>query len=79
MYCEHFQPGFWHLRTAESKDQGGEQGGATWVCGGTDVEASGLCCGLSSLVKLNDFLFILKAAGLAIGICGDAGVRANAH
>ena len=30
--------------------------------------ASGLCCGLSSL-----------AAGLAIGICGDAGVRANAH
>ena len=29
--------------------------------------ASGLCCGLSSL-----------AAGLAIGIVGDAGVRANA-
>ena len=30
--------------------------------------ASGLCCGLSSL-----------AAGLAIGIVGDAGVRANAQ
>ena len=30
--------------------------------------ASGLCCGLSSL-----------AAGLAIGIAGDAGVRANAQ
>ena len=30
--------------------------------------ASGLCCGLSSL-----------AAGLSIGITGDAGVRANAH
>ena len=30
--------------------------------------AAGLCCGLSSL-----------AAGLAIGITGDAGVRANAH
>lgn len=29
--------------------------------------ASGLCCGLSSL-----------AAGLAIGVAGDAGVRANA-
>ena len=29
--------------------------------------SSGLCCGLSSL-----------AAGLAIGIVGDAGVRANA-
>ena len=29
--------------------------------------AAGLCCGLSSL-----------AAGLAIGIAGDAGVRANA-
>merc|ERR1712167_263917 len=29
--------------------------------------ASGLCCGFSSL-----------AAGLAIGIVGDAGVRANA-
>ena len=29
--------------------------------------ATGLCCGLSSL-----------AAGLAIGIVGDAGVRANA-
>jgi V-type H+-transporting ATPase proteolipid subunit len=30
--------------------------------------ASGLCCGFSSL-----------AAGLAIGIVGDAGVRANAQ
>ena len=30
--------------------------------------ASGLCCGLSSL-----------AAGLAIGVAGDAGVRANAQ
>lgn len=30
--------------------------------------SSGLCCGLSSL-----------AAGLAIGIVGDAGVRANAQ
>lgn len=30
--------------------------------------ASGLCCGISSL-----------AAGLAIGIVGDAGVRANAQ
>ena len=30
--------------------------------------AAGLCCGLSSL-----------AAGLAIGIAGDAGVRANAQ
>jgi len=30
--------------------------------------AAGLCCGLSSL-----------AAGLAIGIVGDAGVRANAQ
>lgn len=30
--------------------------------------ASGLCCGLSSL-----------AAGLAIGVVGDAGVRANAQ
>jgi V-type H+-transporting ATPase proteolipid subunit len=30
--------------------------------------ASGLCCGLSSL-----------AAGMAIGIVGDAGVRANAQ
>ena len=30
--------------------------------------ASGLCCGLSSL-----------AAGLSIGIVGDAGVRANAQ
>ena len=29
--------------------------------------AAGLCCGLSSL-----------AAGLAIGVAGDAGVRANA-
>lgn len=30
--------------------------------------ASGLCCGLSSL-----------AAGMAIGIVGDSGVRANAQ
>lgn len=30
--------------------------------------AAGLCCGLSSL-----------AAGLAIGVVGDAGVRANAQ
>ena len=30
--------------------------------------ASGLCCGLSSL-----------AAGLAIGVAGDAGVRGNAQ
>ena len=30
--------------------------------------AAGLCCGLSSL-----------AAGLAIGVAGDAGVRANAQ
>jgi len=29
--------------------------------------AAGICCGLSSL-----------AAGLAIGVVGDAGVRANA-
>ena len=43
--------------------------------------AAGLCCGLSSLVFI--FIFLLnqilnKAAGLAIGIVGDAGVRANA-
>ena len=37
--------------------------------------ASGLCCGFSSLV----ILCLLKAAGLAIGIVGDAGVRANAQ
>ena len=41
--------------------------GYTWFKGYAHL-ASGLCCGLSSL-----------AAGLAIGICGDAGVRANAH
>ncbi len=37
--------------------------------------AAGLCCGLSSLVNY----FSFKAAGLAIGIVGDAGVRANAQ
>jgi V-type H+-transporting ATPase proteolipid subunit len=37
--------------------------------------ASGLCCGFSSLVNIDLF----KAAGLAIGIVGDAGVRANAQ
>ena len=41
--------------------------GYTWYLGYKHL-ASGLCCGLSSL-----------AAGLAIGITGDAGVRANAH
>ena len=34
--------------------------------------ASGLCCGLSSLVVKQ----LIQAAGLAIGIVGDAGVRA---
>ena len=37
--------------------------------------ASGLCCGFSSLVTT----LIIQAAGLAIGIVGDAGVRANAQ
>ena len=41
--------------------------GYSWFLGYKHL-ASGLCCGLSSL-----------AAGLAIGITGDAGVRANAH
>ena len=36
--------------------------------GGYKILGAGLCCGLSSL-----------AAGLAIGIVGDAGVRANAQ
>ena len=36
--------------------------------GGYRILGAGLCCGLSSL-----------AAGLAIGIVGDAGVRANAQ
>ena len=39
----------------------------SWYAGYAHLSA-GLCCGLSSL-----------AAGLAIGICGDAGVRAHAH
>lgn len=39
--------------------------------------AAGLCCGLSSLVFFN-LIRIYQAAGLAIGIVGDAGVRANA-
>jgi V-type H+-transporting ATPase proteolipid subunit len=39
--------------------------------------AGGLCCGLSSLVA-KYFFKMSKAAGLAIGIVGDAGVRANA-
>lgn len=38
--------------------------------------AAGLCCGFSSLVS---FLHNSQAAGLAIGIVGDAGVRANAQ
>merc|ERR1711976_1069848 len=44
---------------------------ATWnysAFNGYKHLASGLCCGLSSF-----------AAGLAIGIAGDAGVRANAQ
>ena len=41
--------------------------GYSWFLGYKHL-ASGLCCGLSSL-----------AAGLSIGITGDAGVRANAH
>jgi len=41
--------------------------------------ASGLCCGLSSLVICAVLIDFMKAAGFAIGICGDAGVRANAH
>ena len=46
------------------------QQAATWsysMYNGFKHFASGLCCGLSSL-----------AAGLAIGVAGDAGVRANA-
>ena len=39
--------------------------------------ASGLCCGISSLVR--NLSLIVQAAGLAIGIVGDAGVRANAQ
>ena len=35
--------------------------------------AAGICCGFSSLV----FKY-KKAAGFAIGVVGDAGVRANA-
>lgn len=37
--------------------------------------ASGLCCGFSSLVTYRT----IQAAGLSIGIVGDAGVRANAQ
>ena len=42
--------------------------------------AAGLCCGLSSLVFFIIWVYNLKiqGAGLAIGIVGDAGVRANA-
>ena len=51
-----------------SKISGGVSAGNYTFAQGYQHLSSGLCCGLSSL-----------AAGLAIGIVGDAGVRANAQ
>jgi len=50
-----------------TKVSGDESYGSNTKGSGYKHLAAGLCCGLSSL-----------AAGLAIGIVGDAGVRANA-
>ena len=51
-----------------SKISGGVSAKTYTFAQGYQHLSSGLCCGLSSL-----------AAGLAIGIVGDAGVRANAQ
>jgi V-type H+-transporting ATPase proteolipid subunit len=48
--------------------KGGPSGGAISAKQGYQYLGAGLCCGLSSL-----------AAGLAIGVAGDAGVRAYAQ